>query len=295
MMASFNVVQTRIHDFLNQYLPNHSLELKPLHQAMRYVCLNGGKRVRAALVYYTGDIFDVPMTSLDVLAASVELIHAYSLTHDDLPAMDNDSLRRGQPTCHIAFGEATAILVGDALQTLAFEWLAQPPVMHSFTAQQQIDFIKSVSLASGAMGMVGGQLLDMQAENKTLTQTQLNQLHQKKTGALICASVQLGALAALHSTEQQRAILNQFAQQIGLAFQIQDDILDVEGNTGELGKTAGSDAAHHKSTYPAILGLTGAKEALIHTYQAALDALQPLGSRANALRELAEFIVQRKY
>lgn len=286
--------QQRVNTILETWLPTSSIQPANLHQAMRYSVLNGGKRVRPLLVYLTGRTFKVDLLSLDGPACAVELIHAYSLIHDDLPAMDDDDLRRGQPTCHKAFDEATAILAGDALQTLAFYVLSHDPYSQA-TDKQRLEMIHTLALASGSRGMVGGQALDMEAERKTLNLTELENMHIHKTGALIRASVKLGALACPHLDEGLLDKLDHYAKCIGLAFQIQDDILDVEADTVTLGKTQGADQAHHKSTYPSLLGLRGAKQMAQELVAQAIASLNDLDQQANPLRWMAEYIVSRSF
>ena len=264
-----------------------------LTEAMQYAVLNGGKRLRPLLVYATGYSIGAPLKNLDIPAAAVELIHCYSLVHDDLPAMDDDDLRRGQPSCHKKFDEATAILVGDALQSLAFSLLAQ--TTSRINPTQQLTNIKVLAEAIGAMGMVGGQSLDLQSEGKTLSLEQLIHLHQLKTGALIKASVRLGSIAADFHDENAIYLLEQFALKIGLAFQIQDDILDVEGNTQTLGKQAGSDAAQAKATFPSLLGLDTAKSQLDQLLNEALSILDKLPFPTQDLAHLAKSMTQRTH
>jgi geranylgeranyl pyrophosphate synthase len=258
---------------------------------MRYSTLAGGKRARPVLVYATGEALGAPLDVLDAPAAAVELIHVYSLVHDDLPAMDNDDLRRGRPTCHRAFDEATAILVGDALQARAFEVLANAPA--SIAAAARIEMLRLLADAIGTRGMAGGQAIDLEAVKQTLDEAALERMHRQKTGALIQASVLLGASAAGISNAAQRAALAEFGAEIGLAFQIQDDILDVEGTTSALGKRAGADADRVKPTYPSVLGLAAARAAALERRDRALAALRPLGSRFAPLGEFAEFLVAR--
>jgi geranylgeranyl pyrophosphate synthase len=274
----------------------HSLEIDGaatprLIEAMRYSTLAGGKRVRPVLVYATGEALGAPLEILDAPAAAVELIHVYSLVHDDLPAMDNDDLRRGRPTCHRAYDEATAILVGDALQARAFEVLANSPA--SIAATARIEMLRLLADAIGTRGMAGGQAIDLEAVKRTLDEAALERMHRQKTGALIQASVLLGASAAGVSNAAHRAALAQFGAEIGLAFQIQDDILDVEGTTNALGKRAGADADLVKPTYPSVLGLEAARAAALRRRDCALAALAPLGARFAPLGEFAEFLVSR--
>jgi farnesyl diphosphate synthase/geranylgeranyl diphosphate synthase type II len=262
-----------------------------LVEAMRYSTLAGGKRVRPVLVYATGEALGAPLELLDAPAAAVELIHVYSLVHDDLPAMDDDDLRRGRPTCHRAFDEATAILVGDALQARAFEVLANAPA--AIAAGARIEMLRLLADAIGTRGMAGGQAIDLESVKLTLDETALERMHRQKTGALIQASVLLGASAAGVSNPAQRAALAEFGAEIGLAFQIQDDILDVEGTTSALGKRAGADADRVKPTYVSVLGLDAARAAALKRRDRALAALQPLGARFAPLGEFAEFLVAR--
>ncbi|MCW8827635.1 MAG: (2E,6E)-farnesyl diphosphate synthase, partial [Gammaproteobacteria bacterium] len=251
--------QMRIEAALQQWLPNDDEAPARLHAAMRYASLDGGKRVRPVLVYATGAALGVPLEQLDGPACAIEFIHAYSLVHDDLPAMDNDELRRGKPTCHRAFDEPTAILAGDALQSLAFEILARDNQMVT-DPTLRLAMAGELACASGSRGMAGGQAIDIAAEGTRLTLEQLQTMHRYKTGALIRASVRLGALSSPHATAEQRAGLDRYAGAVGLAFQIRDDILDVEADTETLGKPQGSDQARGKPTYTSLLGLDGAKE-----------------------------------
>ncbi|GAL19796.1 dimethylallyltransferase [Vibrio maritimus] len=236
---------------------------------MRYALLLGGKRARPFLVYATGSIFGCTEEELDTPAAAIECIHAYSLIHDDLPAMDDDELRRGKPTCHIEFDEATAILTGDALQTLAFTILSEGPLA-SFAESQRINMVKELANASGAAGMCIGQALDLEAENRSVGLEELEQIHRHKTGALIKCAVQLGALAAGEKGREYLPQLENYAEAIGLAFQVQDDILDIVSDTETLGKPQGSDVELNKSTYPALLGLEGAQQKATQLFEEAL-------------------------
>lgn len=263
--------------------------------AMRHGALLGGKRLRPFLVYVTGQMFGLSLNNLDAPAAAIECIHAYSLIHDDLPAMDNDDLRRGMPTCHIEFGEANAILAGDALQTLAFSILADAE-MPDVTLRDQLAMISELAHASGVAGMCGGQFLDLEAEGKQIDLPSLEQIHQHKTGALIRAAVRLGALAAGEKGRVALPQLDRYAAAIGLAFQVQDDILDVVGETEKIGKRQGSDQQHSKSTYPALLGLDTAKAKASDLCQEALAALASLPTKTyntEPLRALAQFIIER--
>lgn len=262
-----------------------------LRAAMAYSVLLGGKRVRPFLVYATGEMLGVKEAILDAPAAAIECIHAYSLVHDDLPAMDNDALRRGKNTCHIEFDEATAILAGDALQSLAFELLAKP--QQAISANQQVAMLATLASAAGLQGMCGGQALDIAATGKQVSPTNLEQIHQLKTGALLRASVRLGALSSNDIDEKTLVLLDKFAEAIGLAFQVKDDILDVTGNTKTLGKTQGADAALEKSTYPALLGLTGSNELLQNLHEKALHALSLIPYNTSMLEQFTEYLVTR--
>ncbi|NIH11828.1 MAG: (2E,6E)-farnesyl diphosphate synthase [Serratia symbiotica] len=263
--------------------------------SMRHGALLGGKRLRPFLVYTTGQMFGIAQNNLDAPAAAVECIHAYSLIHDDLPAMDNDDLRRGQPTCHIKFGEANAILAGDALQSLAFSILADAE-MPDVALHDRLAMVSELAAASGVAGMCGGQSMDLDAEGKQIGLAALEQIHRHKTGALIRAAIRLGALAAGSSGWAALPLLDRYAAAIGLAFQVQDDILDVIGETEKIGKRQGADQQHRKSTYPALLGLDYAKVKAWELYQEALAALNALAAQSydtEPLRALASFIIKR--
>lgn len=295
MSADFQIFlhtcQQRINNTLENILPAPTEPAIRLKNAMRYSALNGGKRVRATLVYAAAQAVSKKIPECaDNIACAVELIHAYSLVHDDLPAMDDDALRRGQPTCHIAFDEATAILAGDALQTLAFECLAATEL----SSEQRCELILTLARASGAAGMVAGQDMDLAAEGKQIVLSELESLHRHKTGALIRASVQLAAIAS-NATPEQKISLDNYAAAIGLAFQVQDDILDIESSTEELGKQQGADLALNKSTYPGLLGLEKAKQHAQDLYNASIDSLTLFDQHADPLRELARYIIERKY
>ena len=285
--------QIRVEQYLNTAIGQRRAS-GVLSQAMAYSAVQGGKRVRAALMYGAARACGVDHAALDPLAAAVESMHAYSLIHDDLPAMDDDALRRGQPSCHVAFDEATAVLAGDALQALAFEFLAsaQGP---KISAKQCLAMVACLAQASGAKGMVAGQMLDMAAAHDAVNLAQLEHLHRLKTGALIVASVEIGALSQSHVSPKQIDNLRAYAQAIGLAFQVKDDILDIEGDTATLGKAQGSDLINDKSTYPALLGMTAAKARLMELHQQAKDAVAGFGAAAEPLVWLADFIVNRKH
>jgi geranylgeranyl pyrophosphate synthase len=261
--------------------------------AMRYSVLGGGKRVRPLLVYASGELAQVADEALDAIAAAVELIHAYSLVHDDLPAMDDDDLRRGRPTTHKQFDEATAILAGDALQALAFEVLAADRALAA-KPPAQIKMLAWLARAAGPAGMVGGQALDMDAEGRRLDERGLERIHRGKTGALIRASIMMPSELGPMSAEQ-RASLDVFASDIGLVFQIRDDLLEIEQDTATLGKNAGSDAGNDKSTYPSTLGVEGARQRANETHARAVGALRTLGPGADGLLWLSEFILNRSY
>jgi geranylgeranyl pyrophosphate synthase len=283
--------QQRIETVLARALDIDGGATARLLEAMRYSTLAGGKRVRPVLVYATGESCGAPLEQLDAAAAAVELIHVYSLVHDDLPAMDNDDLRRGRPTCHRAYDEATAILVGDALQARAFEVLAQAP--HSIPAEARIEMLRVLADAIGTRGMAGGQAIDLESVRQTLQEPELERMHRQKTGALIEASVMLGAIAAGNTIAAERAALARFGAEIGLAFQIQDDILDVEGTTSALGKRAGADADRVKPTYPSVLGLAQARAQAQARRDRAIAALAPCGPRFANLIDFAKFLVAR--
>lgn len=274
---------------LDQVLSSASSASEHLLQAMRYCVFNGGKRFRPILAYAACMAVKGRPDDADAVAAAVELIHAYSLVHDDLPAMDDDDLRRGQPTCHIRFDEATAILAGDALQTSAFAALLRHPVPEHLPW-----LLSELTCASGAQGMVAGQMIDLGSVGQTLDVTALENMHQHKTGALINASVRMGAIAG-SAAKAQLTALTRYAQALGLAFQVQDDILDVEGDMAALGKQTGADAALDKPTYPALLGLDNAKLKAQELIDTGLNALDSFGSEAHLLRELARYVIQRNH
>ncbi len=277
---------------LARFLPDETQPPIPLHRAMRYAVLGGGKRLRPLLVYATGGALAAPLDRLDSSAAAVEIIHAYSLVHDDLPAMDDDALRRGRPTCHIAFGEAMAILAGDALQALAFDVLAADALLAD-DAPLHLEMLRVLATACGSHGMAGGQAFDLAAVGQTLSPPELERMHVHKTGALIRASVRLGALAAGCRDTATLDALEIYGHSIGLAFQIRDDLLDIEAETAQLGKTAGKDVAANKPTYPAILGLSASRQQLAELTERAFAAIAPLGERGRPLADLARFVAQR--
>ncbi|WP_339338636.1 (2E,6E)-farnesyl diphosphate synthase [uncultured Oceanicoccus sp.] len=272
---------------------NTSHYLARLQQAIEYSLINGGKRIRPMLVYAVANAInsETSDSNADKVACAVEMIHAYSLIHDDLPAMDDDDLRRGQPTCHNAFDEATAILAGDALQTRAIELLTE---LEDCPSKTQLALIKILTAAAGQQGMVGGQLIDLNAVDQTIDLDHLETIHRLKTGALIRAAAAMGATLANASPQQLQAI-DRYAEAIGLAFQVQDDILDIESDTATLGKTQGADQALNKPTYPALLGLEGAKNKAQQLHQQALNALTELDDSADSLRELSSYIISRQH
>jgi len=293
MEARLRAYQSRVRDVLDAALPPADLSPQRLHAAQRYSVLGGGKRLRPLLVYCTGEAVGVPASALDAPAAAVELIHSYSLVHDDLPAMDDDDLRRGRPTTHRAFDEATAILAGDALQVLAFSLLARDRAA-GVSAEARLKMIHILADASGTAGMAGGQALDLSAVGRNLELAELEAMHRLKTGALIRASVLMPGACAPGLTQVEWDALDGYAQDIGLAFQIQDDILDVEGSVEDLGKAIGADAARCKPTYPSVLGLDAAKVRARELKQRACGRLAPFGVRADILAWLASYVVDRR-
>jgi farnesyl diphosphate synthase len=284
-------LQTRTEQVLFSNMPSAELTPSTLHTAMRYAVLGGGKRIRALLTYATAEFFSVPTPQVDIAAAAVELIHAFSLVHDDMPCMDNDDLRRGKPATHKQFGDATALLVGDALQTLAFEWLASDRCV--VPAAQKVQLLYTLAVATGSVGMAGGQSIDLESTNQQLSIAQLEQMHQYKTGALIRAAALLGAYSASQADAQKLRAIETYIRAIGLAFQVVDDILDAEADTATLGKTAGKDAAQNKSTYVSLIGLPAAKALAEDLYNRALSSLGSYGDEAYALRGLATLVTQR--
>ena len=286
-------LQSRINTTLEQFLPLENQEPRLLSNAMRYSVLAPGKRLRPVLTYLTGQVFGAPLSVLDVPAAAVELIHAYSLIHDDVPAMDDDDLRRGRPTCHKQYDEATAILAGDALQALAVEVLLRNQGI-SLSDESRLDMLRVLTSASGSEGMVAGQALDLAAVGRVLTIEELENIHRHKTGDLISASVVLGYLASGQKDSTVLEHLKRYAMCIGLAFQVQDDILDIEGTTEEMGKPQGSDAGLSKPTYPNILGMSKAKETALNLRNEAIEALDFLPEDTSVLAQVADFIIYRK-
>ncbi|SNS42692.1 farnesyl diphosphate synthase [Noviherbaspirillum humi] len=285
-------VQVRMEAALDGFLPSDTEAPAQLHAAMRYAVLDGGKRVRPLLAFAAGAVFEAPEAALARAAAAVEMIHAYSLVHDDMPCMDDDALRRGKPTVHVQFGEATALLAGDALQSQAFLVLAEGS--DAVDPARRVAMLRLLADASGSRGMCGGQAIDLASVGLTLTLPQLEQMHRLKTGALLRVSVMLGALCGKTLTPTEEAALNDYAAAVGLAFQVVDDVLDATADSGTLGKTAGKDAADNKPTYVSMLGLEQSQALARKLRDDAHKALAPFGDRAHLLRELANLIVQRK-
>ncbi|MCU8032817.1 MAG: (2E,6E)-farnesyl diphosphate synthase [Shewanella sp.] len=291
LVSTIQEYQQRVDDQLKQRfstLEDTALQLKA---AMTYGALLGGKRIRPFLVYSVGRMFGVELEKLDACAAAIECIHAYSLIHDDLPAMDDDELRRGQPTVHIAFDEATAILAGDALQTLAFEIVTE--TVPGISSEQHIAMVRVLAKASGYRGMCGGQAIDLASTDKHIDLNALTQLHNMKTGALISCAVEL-ALIAANAPKDQYAAMMDFARAVGLAFQVQDDILDIVATTEELGKPQGSDTESNKSTFPQLLGLQGAQDTAKQLIQEALSALAKLPYNSQLIADFARYIIERR-
>jgi len=285
--------QTRIESTLQTVLPAADIAPQRLHQAMRYAVLGGGKRVRPLLAFASGELTGADIERVAIAGSAVELIHAYSLVHDDLPCMDDDVLRRGQPTCHIEYDEATALLVGDALQSLAFQLMSE----YRLTADVagQLEMVKLLAAAAGSRGMAGGQAIDLEATGKPLSVPELEFMHIHKTGALIRAATLLGARCGNGVAESELSRIDHFAKYVGLAFQVVDDVLDAEASTATLGKTAGKDAQHNKPTYVSALGVVRSKAFAEELRQNALEALGVFGEPALRLRQLADFIVLRKF
>lgn len=286
--------QVRVEAELEARLPPADTHPRRLHEALRYCVLSGGKRVRPALVYATANCLGVRESAVDGAACAVEFIHAYSLVHDDLPAMDNDDLRRGRPTCHKAFDEATAILVGDSLQVLAFQILAsgsglpKDPVV-------RLQLVELLAAGSGTAGMAGGQALDLAAMGRQLSVAEVEEMHNRKTGALIHASVMMAAACAPDLTPAIKQALDRYARDIGLAFQIQDDLLDIEGDAQLLGKTTGADQANNKPTYPSVAGVEPARKRMYELHSRALSSLHALGPAAAPLAALSDWLVLRQH
>ena len=276
---------------LERFLPSENQVPHTLHEAMRYVTLGGGKRLRPLLVLAASELGDADQNAVEQAMAAIEMVHVYSLVHDDMPAMDNDSLRRGKPTCHVKYDEATALLVGDALQTQAFDVLGRPT---GLPAERQIVMLSTLAKASGSLGMAGGQAIDLANVGKAMNQTQLEQMHSLKTGALIRAAVVLGALACPDLDSDDVRTLDNYAAKLGLAFQVIDDVLDCEADTATLGKTAGKDSDNDKPTYVKLMGLQAARAYAETLTAEAAALLEPFGAKALHLRLLAEFVTARK-
>jgi farnesyl diphosphate synthase len=286
-------VQARMEAVLARHLPAATAVPPRLHAAMRYATLEGGKRVRPLLCFAAGEAGGAPAKRLEIAAAAVEMIHAYSLVHDDLPCMDNDVLRRGKPTVHVEYDEATALLVGDALQALAFQLLAEHRLAEDPAAQ--LGMVAALAFAAGSRGMAGGQCIDLEATGRTLSVPELEAMHIRKTGALIRAAVVLGAGCGRALPAAERAGLDRYAKCIGLAFQVVDDVLDADASTATLGKTAGKDSKQGKPTYVSAIGVGEARKLAEDLRREAHAALAPLGERAQRLRDLADFVVLRRF
>lgn len=286
-------VQSRMEDVLDKILPQSAIAPQRLHAAMRYAVLGGGKRVRTLLAHAAGEFCSAEPAKVDIAAAAVELIHAYSLVHDDLPCMDDDDLRRGKPSCHKQYDDATALLVGDALQSLAFQTLADTEL--GLEARRQLEMVHLLAIASGSRGMAGGQAIDLASVGHDLSQTELEYMHIHKTGALIRAAALLGAYSANGAEAEHIHAIDQYAQAMGLAFQVVDDILDAEADTATLGKTAGKDAQSNKPTYVTILGLERAKQLAQELHENAIKTLSAYGDKSLRLVQLAQFITQRSF
>ena len=285
-------VQARIEATLSRLLPPDEAIPAGLHQAMRYASLSGGKRVRPLLAFAAGELAHSPPERLEIVSCAVELIHAYSLVHDDLPCMDDDVLRRGRPTCHVEYDEPTALLVGDSLQSFAFELLAREDLGRP---EHQLEMVRLLAHASGSCGMAGGQAIDLAAVGHSLNQPELELMHALKTGALIRAAVRLGALCGEALTDEAYTALDRFAKRAGLLFQVVDDILDCTASTATLGKTAGKDAAAEKPTYVSLMGLESAREFADDLRAQTLESLAIFGERGQRLIELTDFITHRKF
>ncbi|WP_250514569.1 farnesyl diphosphate synthase [Caballeronia sp. INDeC2] len=281
----------RVETALEHYLPRTEIAPARLHEAMRYAVLGGGKRVRPLLVHAAGELTGASAPAVEAASAALEMIHVYSLVHDDMPAMDDDALRRGKPTVHIQYDEATALLVGDALQSQAF--VALTVEGNGLDDGQQAALVRELAVASGSLGMAGGQAIDLESVGRKLSRPELETMHRKKTGALLRASVRMGALAGTHPGADALASLDRYAAAIGLAFQVVDDILDVTADSATLGKTAGKDAQHDKPTYVSIIGLDASRELAAQLGRDAHAAIEPFGARGQRLAELADLVVNR--
>lgn len=293
-LALHQQIKQQTDDALSQLMSMLPAHAPRLQAAMRHALLAGGKRMRPLLVHLIGDTLDIPRRDLLTISMAIECIHAYSLVHDDLPAMDDDDLRRGVPTCHIAFDEATAILAGDALQTLAFTVLADYP-MSEYGDTQRARLVSVLAKSAGYLGMCGGQAIDLAATGESISVAALTQLHQLKTGALLCACAEMVTLVSDNLADESRLALIEFARLMGLAFQVQDDILDVEGNAELIGKPLGSDEGHGKNTFPALLGMDSAKQELASLHESALQALESLPYNTDHLAAFSELMVKRDH
>jgi farnesyl diphosphate synthase len=288
-----SAIQARVEAALGRLLPAPDIVPQRLHQAMRYAALGGGKRVRPLLAFAAGDLATADASRVEIVACAVECIHAYSLVHDDLPCMDDDVLRRGRPTCHVEYDEATALLAGDSLQAVAFQLLAEHRLAGD--AETQLEMLRILAAACGSRGMAGGQAIDLASVGKPLALTELEHMHIHKTGALIRASVALGARCGATLSIDELGQLDRYAKLVGLAFQVVDDVLDCEASTATLGKTAGKDAAANKPTYVSVLGVAGARAMADELRVDARKALSGFGAKAKRLAALADFIVLRKF
>jgi len=286
-------LQARMEAALSRLLPAADVAPQKLHDAMRYAVLGGGKRVRPLLAFAAAEVAEADPSRVEVAGAAVEIIHAYSLVHDDMPCMDDDVLRRGKPTCHVQYDEPTALLVGDALQSLAFQLLAENELAD--TPFIQLEMVKLLAAASGSRGMAGGQAIDLESVGKPLTLPELEFMHIHKTGALIRAAVLLGARCGKPLGQDASQALDRYAKCVGLAFQVVDDILDSEADTATLGKTAGKDAAHDKPTYVSLMGTELAKSMAADLHRDAMDALEPFGDKGLRLKQLADYIIRRSH
>jgi farnesyl diphosphate synthase len=286
-------IQTRMENVLSRVLPGAHLAPQRLHEAMRYAALEGGKRVRPLLCFAAGGVSGAAAERLEIAAAAVELVHAYSLVHDDLPCMDDDTLRRGKPTVHVEYDEATALLAGDALQALAFQLLSEHQLADE--PRVQLEMVQALAVAAGSRGMAGGQQIDLEATGRALSVPELELLHIHKTGALIRAAVLLGAFCGNGLSQKELSSLDRYAKAVGLAFQVVDDVLDYDANTATLGKTAGKDQKQGKPTYVSAMGLGPARQLAQDLRQEAHTALEGLGAKAQRLKQLADFIVLRKF
>ena len=286
-------IQARMEAALARLLPSGDIAPARLHEAMRYATLEGGKRVRPLLAFAAGEVSAAPAERLEIAAAAVEMIHAYSLVHDDLPCMDDDTLRRGKPTVHVEYDAATALLVGDALQSLAFQMLCEHEIAEE--SRTQLEMLKILASAAGSRGMAGGQQIDLESTGQSLALPELELMHIHKTGALIRAAVALGALCGKELQAREKSALDRYAKAIGLAFQVVDDVLDHESSTATLGKTAGKDSKQGKSTYVSALGAKAAREMAETLRAEAHAALEGFGAKGRRLRELADFVVLRKF